>query len=143
MVSSSIQTGCFFISSFKRFRSPPPRPLSFWRAGQHACTSSSAPIPRRSGNKAFTQFFLEKIAGAGQRPAAVRAGRLPGEGRCPRRTAVRVGHVTITSHIQQRASRGSCSPLSCPDSQALPLYDALCLATIIPSRHPIPGQASR
>ena len=25
--------------------------------------------PRRSGNKAFTPFFLEKMAGAGQRPA--------------------------------------------------------------------------
>jgi len=30
----------------------------------------NAPIPRRSGKKAFTQFFLEKIAGAGQSPAA-------------------------------------------------------------------------
>jgi len=36
----------------------------------------NAPIPRRSGKKAFTQFFLEKIAGAGQSPAAARVGHL-------------------------------------------------------------------
>ena len=32
------------------------------------------PFPRRSGEKVFTRFFYKKIAGAGRRPAAARAG---------------------------------------------------------------------
>ena len=50
-------------------RTLPPRPPSFWRAGQQAERRMDAHIPRRSGNKAFTPFFHEKMAGAGQRPA--------------------------------------------------------------------------
>ena len=52
----------------------PPRPPSFWRAGQNAQTAKTAPLPRRSGTKVFTRFFYKKIAGAGQSPAAARAG---------------------------------------------------------------------
>jgi len=55
-------------------RIKPPRSPSFWRAGQYASTESCAPIPRRSGKKAFTPFFLEKMAGAGQSSAAARVG---------------------------------------------------------------------
>ncbi|WP_305116939.1 hypothetical protein [Acutalibacter muris] len=59
------------------FRMIPPRPPSFWRAGQNAETANERTYSPPQRKKAFTQFFLEKIAGAGQRPAAARVGPPP------------------------------------------------------------------
>ena len=57
--------------------------------------------PRRSGNKAFTQFFLEKIAGAGQRPAAPRVGAGAGQ----RPAAPRVGALGASQRFPGQAVR--------------------------------------
>ncbi len=77
--------------------------------------------PARRRNKAFTQFFLEKIAGVqrAEPSGAVRAGRRPGEGggcraapcRCPRRTPPRRGVPAAKARVQ-----GSALPLSAQDA---------------------------
>ena len=50
----------------------PARPPFGGRGSMHIQQPPHPSPPQRK--KAFTQFFLEKIAGAGQRPAAARAG---------------------------------------------------------------------
>ncbi len=54
--------------------------------GTRPFTAAIGRPARRSGNKVFTRFFYKKIAGAGQSPAAVRVGRLSGEGLVQGRT---------------------------------------------------------
>ena len=75
--SANFSAEIFLSSCLLKCKPLLPTPPAVLLAGGAVHTySNNCTRPRRSGGKAFTQFFLEKIAGAGRRPAAARVGHL-------------------------------------------------------------------